>query len=212
VFKQHVIAWWLRKHNARPIIKDPFALFSAEWLSRTFNMNVLIMIRHPAAFCSSLKVKDWKFNFNHLLNQPNLMRDYLMPFNYEIRNYARNRKDIIDQGILLWNCLHHTIHLFRTRHTDWLFVRHEDLSLRPEEVFRRIFNAVQLPFSKKTITAIQQSSGPHNSAEQQPRKEYYRNSRKNVDNWKNRLTAAEITRIRKGTARVAARFYDDNAW
>ena len=60
--------WRFLRHKARkdtPIIKDPIALFSAPWLAKTFDMNVLVMIRHPAAFCSSLKLKDWKFDFNN---------------------------------------------------------------------------------------------------------------------------------------------------
>jgi len=61
----HLLFLLHRIRNDRPLIKDPIAIFSTEWLCKKFNMKVLVMIRHPAAFCSSLKIKNWAFNFNH---------------------------------------------------------------------------------------------------------------------------------------------------
>lgn len=72
-------------------------------------MNVLVQVRHPAAFCSSLKVKDWEFDFNNFLRQPLLIENYLYPFRDEIQEFAERKRNIIEQGILLWNCIHHTI-------------------------------------------------------------------------------------------------------
>jgi hypothetical protein len=76
-------------NNDRPLIKDPIAFFSAEWLFKTFNMSILVLIRHPAAFCSSIKIKNWKFDFTNFLNQPLLMEKYLHPFEVKIRKYAK---------------------------------------------------------------------------------------------------------------------------
>ena len=87
----------LRKSTA--VMKDPVAVFSAPWLARHFDMNVVVMIRHPAAFCSSLKKLNWKFDFNHFLVQPQLMRETrLAEFESEIRYFAENEQEIIPQG------------------------------------------------------------------------------------------------------------------
>jgi hypothetical protein len=43
----------------RPLMKDPIAFFSAEWLARTFGMDVVVLVRHPAALAGSLKRLDW---------------------------------------------------------------------------------------------------------------------------------------------------------
>ena len=44
-----------RIHNCRPLLKDPIALMSAGWLQHTFNMQVLVLIRNPFAFCASIR-------------------------------------------------------------------------------------------------------------------------------------------------------------
>ena len=36
------------------VMKDPVAVFSAPWLARHFDMNVVVMIRHPGALCDWL--------------------------------------------------------------------------------------------------------------------------------------------------------------
>jgi len=58
-----------RLTGKRPLVKDPLAILSTEWLANRFNMDVVILIRHPAAFVGSLKVANWPFHFSHLLNQ-----------------------------------------------------------------------------------------------------------------------------------------------
>ena len=39
----------------RPLIKDPFAVFSAPWFAEQLGCRVVITVRHPAGFASSLK-------------------------------------------------------------------------------------------------------------------------------------------------------------
>lgn len=201
-----------RINSNRPLIKDPIALFSAEWLCKKFNMNVLVMIRHPAAFCSSLKVKNWKFNFNNLLDQPLLMKEYLGKFEEKIREYAETEKNIIDQAILLWNCIHYTIDIYRENHPEWLFVRHEDLSLDPVDQFRSMYEAFGLEFTHKAKVKILQSSGAHNPVERQAGNEFLRNSKKNISTWQSRLSQNEIKLIKIKTSEVVTSFYPGDEW
>jgi hypothetical protein len=37
----------------RPLLKDPLALYSAEWLTSEYDMDVVLLARHPAAFAAS---------------------------------------------------------------------------------------------------------------------------------------------------------------
>ncbi len=196
----------------RPLMKDPIAFFSSEWLAKTFDMDVLVLIRHPAAFCSSLKLMNWRFDFNNFTNQPLLMDKYLSPFKKEIGGFASTEVDIIEQGILLWNCIHHTVTTYQERHTDWLFVRHEDLSLDPCNQFRSLYEKLNLDFTQRAKRAIEESSGMHNPIEQTPGQEFQRNSRKSINNWKNLLSRPEIDKIRAKTADVSARYYDASEW
>ena len=66
-----------RARRARPLLKDPIAVFSSEWLASRFGAQVVVLIRHPAAFASSLKRLGWTHRFEHFLDQPLLLRDHL---------------------------------------------------------------------------------------------------------------------------------------
>ncbi len=48
-----------RRSGARPLLKDPIALMSAEWLAERFAMDVVVTIRHPAAFAASVLRLGW---------------------------------------------------------------------------------------------------------------------------------------------------------
>ena len=52
----------------RVLMKDPFAVFSTPWFARKLHCRVVITVRHPAAFASSLKRLHWLFDFQNLLN------------------------------------------------------------------------------------------------------------------------------------------------
>src|SRR4051794_31102993 len=89
------------------------------------------MVRHPAAFASSIKLKRWHFDFNHFLRQEELMNGLLAPFADDVRQLAAKNDDLLEQAILQWRCFHHAIRQYQLAPPDWQFVRHEDLSLDP---------------------------------------------------------------------------------
>jgi hypothetical protein len=199
-------------HSRRPLVKDPIAIFSAEWLAHNFDMDVLVMIRHPAAFCSSLKIKNWNHDFSHFLKQPALMERYLGHFRSEIVNASESQLDVIDQAILLWNCIHHTIFIFSKIHKSWVFEKHEDLSINPISGFRDIFNKFDLCFDESVEKAIAKRTGEHNPIEQIERNEFIRNSKESLNNWRTRLSDKEIEYIKIRTQSVACHFYTDSDW
>lgn len=202
-----------RYDTKRPLLKDPIAFFSAEWIHSRYNSQNVVVIRHPAAFISSLKLKNWQFNFNDFYNQKSLMSTYLPKFEAEIRKAAINTNlDIIDKGILLWNCIHHTVLGYQKEFPDWLYITHEQLSHSPTQEFEKIYDQLGLEYTRKCKEAIELSSGRHNPKEQNARNEFVRNSAENIFNWKSRLSADEIERIKIGTDKVSSFFYDESQW
>lgn len=203
-----------RMRHARPLVKDPMALFSAEWIAGTFDAQVVVVVRHPAAFASSIKLDGWTHPFSHFLNQPALIEDYLSPFEEEIEAFSREEHDILDQAALLWRLVHHTIAEYRTRHAEWLVVRHEDLSREPIDRFGTLFDALDLSYTEKVREAIVQSSNRSNPADRDisGRRFLTRDSRANIDNWRRRLTPPEVERLRTQVADVSPLFYSDNEW
>lgn len=202
------------KIKPKPLFKDPIAIFSAEWLAKTFGMDVLILIRHPAAFASSLKKLNWQFSFRNFVEQPNLMRDHLYRFEKEINQFANNQQDIIDQASLLWKCIYHTVATYMKIHRDWIFLRHEDISRDPLTNFEYLFNRFGLDFSPEIRSIILEYSSPRNPSEQPQDNPFTikRDSLSNIWNWKNRLSDSEIERIRKSVEEISMEFYSDEDW
>ena len=192
--------------DRRPLIKDPIAVFSAPWLARRFETRNVVLIRHPAAFAGSLKERGWTHPFAHFLLQPLLMRDHLEPFAGDILRFAREERDVVDQAALLWKVIYATISRYRERHPDWIYLRHEDLSKDPVEGFRVLFEKVGLEFSAATERAIVTHSFARTDAGLR------RDSRANIDTWKQRLTGPEIERVRAAVADVSGEFYADREW
>lgn len=195
-----------RLRSRRALMKDPIAMFSAGWLAERFNMDVVILTRHPAAFAGSLKAANWPHPFRHFLEQERLLERYLSGFRDEIEQQVHAPGDIIDQAILLWNLIHHTIREYESDHTNWHFVRHEDLSRDPVAGYRDLYRQLQLEFS----TAIEKQIVQHSSASRPELLK--RDSKSNISTWKKRLTEGEIARVHDGTQAIAQHYYNEDSW
>jgi len=201
-----------RRRGARPLLKDPIALFSSEWLCDTFDMDVVVLIRHPAAFVHSLVNRGWTHPFDHFLKQPLLMRDLRAPFAVEIERFAAEPQPITDQAILLWNVLHETILRYRQRRPNWLFLRLEDIAHDPEDSFRHMYANLGLNFDEHAANTIASHSDSTNPSEEPDPSSIKRDSKASVLTWKARLSPEEITRIRVKVEPVAVEFYSDADW
>lgn len=210
------LSWFANGYlrGARPLLKDPFAIFSAPWFARQLGCQVVIAVRHPLAFISSLKRLGWDFDFGDLLNQPLLMRDHLEPFRSEIEAMLNYPDDVIGQGSLLWRMVYSVVGGFRVSHPEFRVVQHEDLSRDPEGGFRDLYASLGLAFTPKVQQALENSSQSGNPGELSTRKVHAvkLDSQANLSNWKKRLTEDEIIRIRSLTAGVAAHFYPEESW
>ena len=184
-----------RVRGFRPLIKDPIAFFSAEWLAARFGFEVLAMIRHPAAFCASLIARDWHFDFSNFTRQPALVARFLTSYADQIADHAANPRDIVGQAILLWNCIHTTIGEYRKSHLRWQFIRHEDISTNPEQGFSDLYERFGLLMNNGARAAIRAASDGHDPTD-----------------WRRVLSPQQIGRIRRGTAAVADAFYAEDEW
>lgn len=195
------------EHGQRALLKDPFAVFSMAWFAKRFNFKVVITVRHPAAFASSLKRLGWNFDFNDLLAQPLLMRDHLEPYRGEMQ--AVNADDVIGQASLLWTMLYRFVHTTCKLHPDFIAVRHEDLSRDPVTGFRDLYARLGLEFTSHVEKKILSSSSSENPAELSQGKTHSvkLDSRASVENWKKRLTEEEIERVHEIAGNASELFY-----
>ncbi len=195
--------------NKRPLVKDPLAVFSSEWLAERFDMDVVILIRHPAAFVGSLKVADWPFQFSNILNQTLLIEKHFSMYEAEIKDFVENDHDLIDQAILLWNLVYSMVLKFQKKYRDdWIFIKHEDLSRDPLKEFKKIYNKLDIPFSEQAENGIKKYSYADSKNENRST----RDSKSNIWKWRTRLTEYEISRVREKTHQVAKNFYQEENW
>ncbi len=196
----------------RPLLKDPFAVFSLPWFVRRLNCEVVVTVRHPAGFASSLKRLNWPFDFRDLLAQPLLMRDQLEPYRSQME--AMPSDDIIGQASLLWTMVYRGVQAACRSLPQVRVVRHEDLSVEPVAGFRELYAQLGLEFTPRVEQAIRASSSSENPAELS-RKHVHSvrlDSRANLHNWKRRLSPEEIRRVRTLTEEVARDYYPDVDW
>jgi hypothetical protein len=200
-----------RRSGARPLVKDPIALLSAEWLAQSFGMDVVVLIRHPAAFAASLKRLGWKHSFATFLvdgNAPEVLR----PYEDEIREQAERPGDILTQAALLWRVLYNAVDGYRTRHPDWVYLRHEDASLDPVATFERLYDRLGLEWTPAAREAVARASAPENPAELSTPHAVELDSAASLGRWRDQLTAEEIDVLRERTRDVWPRFYSDEDW
>lgn len=206
-------ALWNRLRGARALVKDPVALMSAEWLAERFGMEVVVMIRHPAAFAGSLLRLDWpRFDFRNWAEQPLFLRDLAGPYKDGIRRFDPARQDLVEEAILVWNVIHHVIRGYRERHPDWRFVRHEDLAEEPVKGFHDLYEGLGLEWDRIAERIIVRSSTGKAEVPVYLHRTVRRDSRASRWTWRDRLTPEDRDRIRAGTAEVAAGFYEDEDW
>jgi len=198
----------------RPLMKDPLALFAAEWLAKRFGMDVVVLIRHPAAFVGSIKAAGWTFPFAHFKSQPRLMETYLRPFASEIEAQCDRAEEPVTQAILLWKIFHHAILDYRKQHPEWVFVRYEDLARNPLEQFRSLQRRLDLELAVEIDRHIsvysEKRQGPPDTNSAKVCRPM--DSRANIQSWKERLTEKEIARTRAAVEDIACHFYADSEW
>lgn len=195
----------------RPIMKDPMAIFSVEWLAETFDMDVVCLIRHPAAFVSSLVDAKWDFKFDIFLNQPRLVNEWLRPYTNQMTHPPNN---FVERSALLWCIIYHVLVAYNKRHPEWEFWRLEDISQAPLAAFEQIFSRLDLPYSKRIQRKIWEYSHAKSTEEGRSYQQHAikRNSRKAQTRWRQRLTSREIRAIRRITEPLAHQYYSDRDW
>lgn len=199
--------------SRRTVFKDPTALFSASWFEENLGCRVLVLIRHPAAYVSSLKRMGWRTDFSDMLKQHELVHRYLLELKAEIKSFKATPDNLVEEAILRWKIYHSVIRQYKEEFPDWEFVRHEDLCRNPVDQFRRLYDILDLDFSDEVRQGIIDSTESKNEpALGNKTHVLVRNSRNLVKRWKTLLSREEIDVIYKQTHVLSSEFYSDKDW
>lgn len=201
-------------YDKRVLMKDPLALMSTEWLYKSFNLNIIVMIRHPASFVSSLKKYNWQFPFAHFLHQKKLIEEKLSPFRSKIKEFSQYEKDIIDQAILLWKIIYYVVNEYRKKYDNWTFLKLEELASNPLQEFEKLYKKFNLKYSnsiKNKIVENSRGKNPNKVSKDDP-SNIKRNSKAQIKIFKKRLSQKEISYIKEQTSGIWENFYTESDW
>lgn len=195
----------------RPLLKDPIAAMSADWLANTFDMDVVCVIRHPAAFVLSLRKVGWNYGYSSFVDQQSLMDDWLYPYRDLL---CRSPLDVIEGGSVVWVCIYHVLSAYIERNPEWQVWRMEDIALDPVSSFRHIYDRLGLPFTRRVAQRVRADSASSNPVDAPPDDPHLiqRNSRALRDQWRTALHDNDLLRIRRVVERVSSAFYSDEDW
>ena len=156
----HIRSGWIDRFNRRlwarkRLIKEIRANLMLNWLHDCFpGMPLLLMLRHPCAVAAScLKLKWRTRGLDQMLEQPQLLEDFLAPFAEEIRAAS----DPFERHIWNWCALNYVpLNQFATGQIHLIF--YEEFSARPLEEARRLFEFLGQLFDDSVTARAEQPS------------------------------------------------------
>jgi hypothetical protein len=203
--------WIPPLRRGRLIIKDPIAALSSDWLAKNFDLEVIVLVRHPAAFAASLKRLDWSHPFEHFLRQEMLMQRHLEPYRAEIE---RKPEDIVEQAAIIWKCLYDVLFSYLDSNPNWLLRKHEVLSSNPIVELRSLYEALGLKWTtrvEENVVKYTQRGNPVNVPKGTVH-QLQRDSAANISRWKEILTEEEIATVYRVTRPISGAYYPDEDW
>ena len=196
-----------------PLIKDPMALFSADWIGRNFRSCVIVTVRHPAAFVQSLRRLNWEFPFHHLLQQPELMDDLLFPYRDVIVRLSNAHASVEDQAAYLWTLIYGMVARIQSSQPGWLVTKIEDIANSPVHRFHDIVAFTGAEFDRYIRDAAISTSSANNPVTPTAnRLDVNRNSGMATVQWKKDLSHDAVDRIRRITGLVSDVYYTSDDW
>ncbi|MHA2504692.1 MAG: hypothetical protein ACXAE3_17705, partial [Candidatus Kariarchaeaceae archaeon] len=112
-----------RRKNLVPLLKDPYMIFSTDWLFEKFGVRPLILIRHPGPILDSYKRLNWEIDFDHIYDHlKNEELKQVIASSGILSNKLPSRPI---QIAVLWNLIHKQITIYQERYPEWLFLRYE---------------------------------------------------------------------------------------
>ena len=165
---------WKKRHDV--IYKDPFLLLNVNNFALINNVKILVIVRHPVAVYNSLLSKNWSFDLNELYSQKELKDSFLSEINVNVQQ----QNELIS---FLWSQLYKSI--IHNKDKNVFFVTHEELSLDPFKVIKRISEFLELSINGSVERFVRKNffSTSIKSRNNQIH-DYKRNSRKLAWDWR----------------------------
>jgi hypothetical protein len=139
----------LKQRAARCVTKEIRANLLLTWLGHHFSTQIIFLTRHPCSVVGSRLRLQWPHDLTGVLSQPDLIRDYLMPF----KDLIDSARSPIQQMAVLW-CVENIVPLTQLKSRQWLTVSYEECLVSPRASFARLFANMQLVATRSTENAL----------------------------------------------------------
>jgi len=187
------------------VVKDPISIFNIDHYL-DLDYYVVVSQRNPFSFISSLYVKGWSFDFNHISLQEELMLKFPEEIQKQIKIFSNSENiPIIDQGILLWNMF--MVFISKKDNDKLVVINHEEFSRNPLIEFKKLYSRLGLDFDYNIERVISETTMVSSIPENEKSNDLVRNSRRNLNSFKRRLSNEEILSIYKGTQKYYPKYY-----
>lgn len=205
-----------RVRGRRALLDDPYAFFSVRWLVRRLGVTAIVLVRDPVAFAGSWRRLGWTIHFRELLDQPLLLRDLPDGVGEEMAALADSTDDLA-KNALLWRTAYLTADQMYRDVPGVHIRRYEDFATRPEESFHELYDVCGLTWTDDVSERILSTTTGDGSAKKSfawtlaggPSRTAFRrmDAASSLQSYRERLTEAEIDRVRSLTRAVAPRYY-----
>jgi len=204
---------WIPTPAKRMLIKDPLACLLTQYLTTRFDLQSLLLFRHPAGYVSSVHRLGWPRGafLRHFLNDARLMDLHLAPYQHLLKRYAD--EDSVESAAVLHGALNKTL---------WDFVEagvgkpvlFESVCRDPIAQLESLFSALGLPYDESVAAFHRQACfGESKSIADYHPHSVVRNSLDMVDGWKKQVRGDELLRIREIWRAFGVPLYsDDSEW
>ena len=170
-------------HCRQVVVKDPTAVLMVDWIEKVYGARTVYLVRHPCGFASSIDLLAWQLDLRRLLDQRELMDNYLNPYADILQ---RCQEDPWERLAAYWGAIHTVIASQLAQHPGRLLCHYESLCLNPQGELDRLTVGLELP----ALVAERRGSG--SSADPGSTR---RDSEAMADIWKQRLSPQQVDAV-----------------
>jgi len=152
---------WVNSYNKRlfsqrRIIKAVYANLFLFWMKNHFpEVPILLILRHPCAVANSkinIVGKNFRYEINPLnsfLTQHELMEDYFLPYEEQIRS----AKTVFETFIFMW-CIENLVPITQFQRGEIYVTFYENICVNPESEISSIFSFINKPYSSDVMNKV----------------------------------------------------------
>jgi hypothetical protein len=184
---------------ARVIAKSIHAQLALEWIASQFEVDVLVLLRHPASVLASWMELNLKDSRNSTLEtRPEIRRRYLDPWGVPLPG-----PDPIERMSWRIGLLTAALEESAARHPEWHVRTHESLCVDPIVEFGQLYRHLGLRWTENTVTYLHDHNAPGEGFR------VIRVAAEQADSWHRRLDDDQLATLRRVLGRFPISTWSD---